>query len=58
MALHESGKKVLATNLSTVCQLLKLNVNVVKNHRSRVGEDTPYNGWLFISDPDERLIEG
>lgn len=43
----ETNSIVLIDNLKAACILLGLNLNVVKNNRTRKGVDFPTDGWIF-----------
>jgi len=43
-----TGETILFTSLVQACAFLNLNLNIVKNNRTRKGHDVPYQGWVFI----------
>lgn len=43
----DDGRKILFASLPQACSQLGLNINIVKNTKTRKGPDEPVNGWIF-----------
>lgn len=43
------GRKIVFRTLSSAARCLQLNLNVIRNTRTREGPETPVNGWIFYS---------